>query len=93
MDGDELHRRLDRAFDAPRGERRVVVRQALDLAAAGRWAETHEGDALTAEYVVDQLDLAPEGEGLADRWNWWIGSLELAYGGFEPFAIRRWGTE
>lgn len=90
MDRDELDRRLDRAFDASAAERRVVVRQALDLADAGSWAETHDGEPLTPQQVVTELEQAPEDDGLADRWNWWIGSLELAYGGFERFAVRRW---
>ncbi len=75
------------------GERRVVVRQALDLADAGRWAETHDGERLTVDRVVGELEQAPSGEGLADRWNWWIGALELAHGGFEPFAVRSWRAE
>lgn len=112
MDHDSLSRRLDEMFDAEPGERRAVVRQALDLADAGRWAETHDGEPLTAARVVDELKQAPSdshrssdearersvkspasGEGLADRWNWWIGALELAHGGFERFAVRSWRAE
>lgn len=93
MDRDALDAALAAAFGAAPAERRVVVRQALDLADAGRWAETHEGEPLTVDQVVAELEQAPSGEGLADRWNWWLGSLELAYGGFERFAVRRWRAE
>lgn len=93
MDRDALDRALAEAFDAEPSEQRVVLRQALDLADAGRWAETHDDVALTPEQVVTELEQAPAGEGLADRWNWWIGSLEVAYGGFERFAVRRWRDE
>lgn len=93
MDRDALAERLAEAFDAEAPERRVVVRQAVDLADAGRWAETHDGEALTVDRVVAELEQAPEGDGLADRWNWWLGSLELAYGGFERFTVRRWRAE
>jgi len=25
-----------------------------------------------------------------ERWNWWIGSLEVAYGGYGRFGIQRY---
>lgn len=93
MDRDELDRQLAAAFDAEPGERRVVVRQAMDLADAARWAETHDGTALSVERIVAELDQAPEDEGLADRWNWWIGALEIAHGRYARFAVRRWPVE
>ena len=93
MDRDALDRALAEAYGGEPAERRVVVRQALDLADAGRWAETHDGAALSVDRVVTELEGAPSGEGLADRWNWWIGSLEVAYGDFERFAVRRWKAE
>lgn len=93
MDRDALDGALAEAFGGEPAERRVVVRQALDLADAGRWSATHEGEPLTVERVVAELEQAPSGESVADRWNWWIGSLEIAYGGFERFAIRRWRAE
>lgn len=93
MDRDALDRRLAEAFGGQPAERRVVVRQALDLADSGRWAETHDGAGLTVDRVVAELEQAPEGEGVADRWNWWVGSLEVAFGGFERFAVRRWRAE
>jgi hypothetical protein len=93
MDRDALDRRLAETFGGEPAERRVVVRQALDLADARRWAETHDDEPLTADQVVDELEQAPSGQGLADRWNWWIGSLEVAFGDFERFAVRRWRAE
>lgn len=93
MDRDALDRRLADAFDGEPAERRVVVRQALDLADTGRWAETHDGVSLTVDRVVAELEQAPSSESLADRWNWWIGSLEVAFGEFERFAVRRWRAE
>jgi len=93
MDPEVLDRALLAAFDGPRGERRVVVREALDLADAGRWSDTHDGHALTPDVIVHELAEAPAGESLADRWNWWMGSLEIAFGGFEPFVVRAWRAE
>lgn len=93
MDRDALDRSLAEAFDGEPAERRVVVRQAMDLVDAERWAETHDGTALTVDRIVAELDQAPDGDGLAERWNWWIGSLELAHGEFERFGVRRWQSE
>ncbi|MFO7925090.1 MAG: hypothetical protein ACQET5_01910 [Halobacteriota archaeon] len=77
------------AFGGDDAERRAVARHARDLADSGRYAEDAEIE-LTAEHVAVQLADAPEG-GPADRWNWWIGSLEFAYGGYAEFQIRRFG--
>lgn len=90
MDREALDRSLDAAFDGEPAERRVVVRQALDLADASRWAKTHDGVTLTVDRLIAELRQAPADDDLAERWNWWIGALELAYGGFEQFAVRRW---
>jgi hypothetical protein len=76
-------------FGGDAEERRVVARHARDLSDSGRY----EADAdveLTPEHVVVQLADAPEG-GPAERWNWWIGALELAYGGYGEFQVRRLG--
>lgn len=90
MDPEGLDQELAGAFGGTPSERRVVVRQALDLAEAGRWSETHGDEPLTPERIVTELGQAPDVDGLADRWNWWIGSLEVAHGDFERFAVRRW---
>ena len=93
MDPDALDRQLAEAFGSGAAERRVVVRQAVDLVDAGRWAETHDDEALTPERIVSELEQAPRDAGLADRWNWWLGALEVAHGGFERFSVRRWTVE
>jgi len=92
MDRDRLGRRLRRAFDASDGERRVVIRQALDLHDDGRYAETHDAE-LSVEDVIDNLREAPDDLGLVERWNWWVGALELAHGGYEPFRVRQYREE
>ena len=90
LDPDRLESRLQCEFGGTAGEARVVVRQAVDLADSGRYAED-VGATLTNDVVIDELEDAPDGTP-ADRWNWWIGSLELAYGGYERFGIRRYQT-
>ncbi|WP_227357008.1 hypothetical protein [Haladaptatus salinisoli] len=89
MDATELDRRLREAFDAPDGERRVVVRQARDLADSGRY-RADAGVELSAEAVVSHLRDAPDDHLLPEKWNWWMGSLEVAYGGYAEFQVRRW---
>ena len=68
---------------------RAVARHARDLADSGRYV-ADAGVELTAEHVVVQLADAPDG-GPVERWNWWIGSLDLAFGGYAEFRIRRFG--
>jgi hypothetical protein len=46
------------------------------------------GIELTAETVVSNLEDAPAEYSLAERWNWWIGSLDLSYGGYRRFSVR-----
>lgn len=92
MDPDELDAALATAFDASSAERRVVVRQATDLAAAGT-VDRDRGEPLSVAEVVRQLSDAPEGTSLAGRWNWWLGALEVAYGGYERFQVVRYGRD
>ncbi|WP_254839542.1 hypothetical protein [Natronomonas marina] len=75
-------------FGGDEAERRAVARHARDLADSGRY-EDDAGVELTPEHVVVQLADAPEGSP-ADRWNWWVGALEFAYGGYAEFQLRRW---
>ncbi len=90
VDPERLDAALADAFDAGDGERRAVVRCARDLADAGR-LETDRGTPLTTAVVVAELADAPDGSSLAGRWNWWLGSLELAYGGgYTDFRVRRY---
>ncbi|MFW6382546.1 MAG: hypothetical protein ACOCZD_00725 [Haloferacaceae archaeon] len=87
MDPDRLETVLAREFEAPDAERRVVVRQARDLADSGK-PETDRGCALTGDELVGHLHDAPAGSTLVERWNWWLGALEIAYGGYDEFRIR-----
>lgn len=86
LDPAELAAALERFGGTP-AERRVVARQARDLADSGR-PERDRGRSLTAEDVVANLADAPDG-GPAERWNWWLGALEMAYGGYASFQVRR----
>lgn len=72
------------------GESRVVVRQAVDLRDSGYYRED-AGCELTADVIVDHLSDAPDDcTDAVERWNWWIGSLALAYGNrYAQFTIRR----
>jgi hypothetical protein len=88
---DELDRALAEAFEGTEAERRVVVRQAVDLAESGR-VERDRGQPLTVEEVVRNMADAPDGS-VASRWNWWLGALEVAYGGYEAFQVRRFSED
>ncbi|MDG5820891.1 hypothetical protein [Natronococcus sp. A-GB7] len=88
IDRDRLERRLREEFDGSSGAARVVARQAADLRDSGRY-EADTGTRLTTEVVLEELADAPDG-GPPERWNWWIGSLEIAFGGYETFGIRRY---
>lgn len=86
MDEQELRAALEGRFETDPAQRRVVTRQALDLAGAGKH-ERDRGTPLTAAIVVDNLEDAPDGSSLAERWNWWLGALEVAYGGYREFQV------
>ncbi|MFB6221845.1 MAG: hypothetical protein ABEH90_10465 [Halolamina sp.] len=75
-------------FGGSETERRTVARQAADLAASGKYARDRSHP-LTEAAVVDQLAEAREGSP-AERWNWWMGALEAAYGGYEAFSVQRY---
>ncbi|GGL29094.1 hypothetical protein GCM10009037_11030 [Halarchaeum grantii] len=75
-------------FAGSDAEHDAVARMAADLAASGRY-ERDAGRALTPEGAAGHLCDAPD-EGVASRWNWWVGSLDLAYGGYAEFVVRRW---
>jgi hypothetical protein len=97
VDPDDFEEALAASFDAAAGERRVVARMAADLAVTGRYREVAEHD-LTPEVVAENLRDAPD-DGLASKWNWWLGALELAFGrrdptgGFAEFQVRRYETD
>ncbi|MFA9425749.1 hypothetical protein [Natronorubrum sp. A-ect3] len=88
IDPERLESRLCEEFGGTTGESRVVVRQAVDLADSGRY-QADVGATLTTDAVIEELSDAPDGTP-PERWNWWIGSLELAYGGYGQFGIRQY---
>ena len=88
MNRARLEAGLRETFDPSPGALRVVVRQAMDLAESGQYgADT--GTEMTVAELLEHLGDAPD-EPLVDRWNWWMGSLEVAYGGYADFEVRRW---
>lgn len=87
IDPDALASSLRERFDGTESGARVVARQAVDLSDSGRY-ETDTGFELTERVVLEELADAPD-ESIPDRWNWWMGSLEIAYGGYEEFGVRR----
>ncbi len=88
LDPVRLGQRLDDEFGGKPGEQRVVARQAVDLKDASKY-ESDTGAKLTVEEIIDHLADAPDGPP-AERWNWWMGSLDVAYGGYERFSVRRY---
>ncbi|RLM53390.1 hypothetical protein DVK02_14160 [Halobellus sp. Atlit-31R] len=87
FDAEELIAALRDAFDGSDAEYRVVARQARDLADSGIVA-ADRGEPLTVDEIVRNLDDAPDDSSVADRWNWWLGALETAYGGYREFEVR-----
>ena len=75
-------------FGGTDAERQTVARQAADLAASGKHARDRSHP-LTESVVVEELGDARDGSP-AERWNWWMGALEVAYGGYEAFQVRRY---
>jgi hypothetical protein len=87
VDENRLERDLEDAFGGTDASRRVVARQARDLADAGK-IEDELGFELTVEEVVKNLADAPADRSLVERWNWWLDSLELSHGGYNRFRVR-----
>jgi hypothetical protein len=87
LDPEDLDAALAERFGGTDAERRVVVRQARDLADAGK-AERDRDTPLTVQEILDNLADAPTGDSLASRWNWWLGALEVAYGGYAEFQVQ-----
>lgn len=88
VDRPDLAADLVAAFDADEDAARVVARAAGDLADAGRY-EADVGAPLGSDLIVSELRDAPAEHDLRERWNWWIGSLELSFGGYERFLVRQ----
>jgi hypothetical protein len=78
---------LQEAYGADPDAARVVARAAGDLVDSGTYSED-VGAELDVGVIVRELEDAPEGKDLTERWNWWIGSLDLAYGGYARFLVR-----
>ncbi len=79
--------RLEEEFGGSEAELRIVTRQLRDLLDSGQLA-VDRGHELTVDEAVDHLSDAPADSTLIERWNWWMGALEIAYGGYEQFTIR-----
>ena len=87
MDRTELERALREAFDADERVLPVVSRQARDMADAEQFDADFDAE-LTVQTVVRNLDDAPAGYSLVERWNWWLGALDLSHGGYARFSVR-----
>jgi len=87
VDRQALDEALADRYDAEAPIRRVVTRQAQDLADSCQIAEDF-GYPLAVEDVLANLDDAPDDHALIERWNWWLGALDLSHGGYERFRIR-----
>ena len=87
MDRERLERELAAEFGGDEETRRAVSRQARDLADSGR-IDDDFGHELTVDVVVDNLADAPADHTLVERWNWWVGSLDLSQGGYQRFHVR-----
>lgn len=87
MDRETLEARLGDEFDAEHVVVTIVGRQACDLADSKQFADDFGGE-LTVRDVVENLDDAPTEYTLVERWNWWLGALELSHGGYERFHVR-----
>jgi len=87
VDRERLVERLEAEFGGSESARRAVSRQARDLADSGR-IEAELDYELTVDAVVSNLQDAPDDHSLTERWNWWIGSLDLSHGGYQRFAVR-----
>lgn len=88
MDAAELETALESAFGGTTAERRVVARQARDLADSGKH-DADRGRPLTVDEVVENLSDAPADSSLPGRWNWWLGALDVAYGNYHEFQVER----
>ena len=86
MDRQELERTLRGTFDDADAAG-VVARQAGDMADGGQFDADFGGE-LTVDIVVENLQDAPDDYSLAERWNWWLGALDLSHGGYTRFSVR-----
>lgn len=87
MDREALADALQAEFGAADDAARAIARQAGDLHDSGQVA-ADLGVTLTVDVVLEELADAPTGHSAIERWNWWLGSLELSHGGYERFRVR-----
>lgn len=87
MDRQELTQTLCESFDADADFASVVARQAGDMSDGDRFADDFDAE-LTVETIVENLRDAPAEYTLAERWNWWLGALDLSHGGYARFSVR-----
>lgn len=87
MDAKRLERALDEEFGGTAAERRVIAREARDLSDSGQ-PKRDRGHALTVPDVLEHLADAPADSSLVERWNWWMGALDTAYGAYQRFTVR-----
>lgn len=87
VEREQLVADIEDRFDGTERAIRAVSRQAQDLADSGR-IEEDLGYELTADKVVSNLEDAPEDRSLVERWNWWVGSLDLSHGDYRRFRVR-----
>lgn len=86
---EQFESQLAEEFGGDAEPRRVVARQARDLADSEQF-EADTSRELTPAEMVENLQDAPEDLALPEKWNWWMGALELAYGGYDRFRVVRW---
>lgn len=87
MDRQRLERALEDEFGGTEAERRAVSRSVRDLVDSGRPSADRD-HGLTVTEVIGHLADAPDGSSLVERWNWWMGALDAAYGGYDYFTVR-----
>lgn len=88
----ELADALIETFDASPAQCRTVARAADDLAATDQY-HADVGAKLTTNRVLMELQDAPDAFDVVDRWNWWMGALELAYGEYNRFRVQQWAPD
>lgn len=87
MDPKRLEVALAGKYGGDASERRVIARQARDLVDSGK-PEKDRDHSLSVSEIIEQLSDAPDGSSVIERWNWWMGALDTAYGGYGRFAVR-----
>ena len=82
-----LEAALKRRFGGTPAERRAVSRAAQDVADSAR-PSRDRGHAVTIPEILSTLDEAPADTSVVERWNWWMGAIDIAYSGYEEFTVR-----